>query len=147
MGERLVPVGDFLRRVLADLAGSRVVALGADRYRQAELKQALADARLMVPPMHWRGTGASKTADGSFDVRAFQKKALTGDLGIGRGARLLALAIAGSSLRFDGAGNPALDKGACNKRIDPLSAAVIACGLSELLPPAWPRRQRAVALV
>ena len=47
-------------------------------------------------------------------------------------------------MRFDGAGNPALDKAASRKRIDPLAAAVIAAGLRELLPAAPARPRRAV---
>ena len=43
----------------------------------------------------------------------------------------MASAIKESTLRYDGAGNPALDKGRKQGRIDPLSAAVIAAGLAE----------------
>ena len=43
-------------------------------------------------------------------------------------------AIASTVLRFDGAGNPALDKATGRGRIDAVSAAVIACGLAELAP-------------
>ena len=49
---------------------------------------------------------------------------------------MLEAAIASSVLRFDGAGNPALNKAANNARIDALSASVIATGLAELVKPA-----------
>ena len=82
--------------------------------------------------MQWRGTGASKTADGSHDVRAFQGMVL--------GARikhkpslLVASALSDSAIRRDSGGNPALDKGRGNGRIDVLSAAIIAAGLGDLL--------------
>ena len=52
------------------------------------------------------------------------------------GSVMLEAAIASSVLRFDGAGNPALDKRTNNARIDALSAAVIAAGLRELVPAA-----------
>ena len=69
---RVTPAGEFLKDCAARLQGSRIVAAGADRYRRAEVEQALSDASLYWP-MHWRGTGASKTADGSHDVRSFQR--------------------------------------------------------------------------
>ena len=45
---------------------------------------------------------------------------------------LLADAIKASVIRRDGAGNPALDQGSKQGRIDALSAAVIAAGLAEI---------------
>ncbi len=128
---RMVRVGVFLQSVLSKLAGERVLVIGADRYRRAETEQALADAGSRSPVV-WRGTGASATADGSHDVRAFQrfvmeKKLFHGD------SMMLSSAVAGSRLRYDGAGNPALDKRSGLSRIDSLSAAVIAAGLAETM--------------
>ena len=81
--------------------------------------------------MSWRGTGASKTADGSYDVRAFQRLVI-GQRVKARQSLAMRAAIADSSLRYDGGGNPALEKARAAGRIDLLSAAVIAAGLSEL---------------
>ena len=53
---------------------------------------------------------------------------------------MLASAVAGSKLRYDGAGNPALDKQGGLSRIDSLSAAVIAAGLSEIQKSKKPAR-------
>ena len=78
-------------------------------------------------PIVWRGSGASPVADGTHDVTAFQKF-VRGSLRV-RESLLLASAISDSSLRYDGAGNAALDKSRSRGRIDALSAAVIACGL------------------
>ena len=83
----------------------------------------------------WRGQGASKTADGSFDVRAFQRNVISGKLKT-LASPMLECAIANSRLRYDGSGNPALDKTASNARIDALSASVIAVGIAETIPPA-----------
>ena len=129
-GGRVTPAAEFLTDVAARLAGERVIAVGADRYRKAEALQALEGAGVRWP-MVWRGQGAHATADGSHDVRAFQRAVLARKVR-SRESLLLASAIAESALEFDRRGNPALDKGRAKGRIDALSAAVIAAGLAEL---------------
>ena len=81
--------------------------------------------------MEWRGQGASASADGSHDVRAFQRLILSGKLATPE-SLLMRSAIFESVIRRDGAGNPAIDKRRHHGRIDALSAAVIAAGLGEL---------------
>lgn len=127
---RVTPVADFLRDCADRLAGEWVVAAGADRYRRAEVETALEDAGLDWQ-MEWRGQGASAGADGSHDVRAFQRLVLSGRLKVAE-SLLLRSAVASSELRYDSAGNPALDKRKARARIDALSAAVIAAGLGEM---------------
>ena len=127
---RSTPVVAFLRELADDLQGQRVVALGADRYRQAEVQDAVSDA-LLRWPLVWRGQGASATADGSADVRAFQRCVADRTITVVSGRALMAHAISESSIRRDGSGNPALEKGRQRGRIDPLSAGVIAAGLAE----------------
>ena len=61
---RVTPVGEFLKDCAARLAGEKIIAAGADRYRKAEARQALEQARVRWP-MVWRGTGAHAKADGS----------------------------------------------------------------------------------
>ena len=75
--------------------------------------------------------GASAKADGSHDVRALQRLVLTRKLRTLE-SLLLADAIKASVIRRDGSGNPALDQGTRQGRIDALSATVIAAGLSEI---------------
>ena len=71
---RITPVTDFLKDVAGDLQDEDIAAVGSDRYRSAEALQAIDDAELDDWPYPtWRGTGASKTADGSHDVRACQR--------------------------------------------------------------------------
>lgn len=132
-GGRVTPAAEFLGDVAARLAGERVIAAGADRYRQAEAIEATEAAGVRWP-MVWRGQGAAASADGSHDVRAFQRAVLGRKLR-SRESLLLASAIAESALDFDRRGNPALDKGRAKGRIDALSAAVIAAGLAELQGP------------
>ena len=127
---RITPVSEFLRDCAARLAGARVTAAGSDRYRKAEAMQALDGAELRWP-MTWRGVGASAKADGSHDVRSLQRLVLTRKLRT-RETLLLADAIKASVIRRDGAGNPALDQGTKQGRIDALSATVIAAGLAEI---------------
>ena len=126
---RIVPVGAFLKDCAARLAGEFIVTAGADRFRKAEAQQAVADAEVNWP-MVWRGQGASAVADGSHDVRAFNVGVLTGKIRMIDNL-LLTFAIAQSSIRRDPVGNPALAKWRRKSRIDVLSAAVIAAGLSK----------------
>ena len=127
---RVTPVSAFLQDCAARLAGERVLAAGSDRYRKSEAMQVLDGANLRWP-ITFRGVGASAKADGSHDVRAFQRLVLSGNLRTLE-SLLLASAIAASVIRRDGAGNPALDQGSKQGRIDALSAAVIAAGLAEI---------------
>ena len=127
---RVTPVGEFLTDCRERLKGERIVAAGADRYRRAEAEQALENAGIRWP-MTWRGQGAAAVADGSHDVRAFQRLVLREEIHTAP-SLLMRNAIKESSIRRDGAGNPALDKARDHGRIDALSAAVIAAGLAEI---------------
>ena len=126
-GWRTTPVSRFVQDVAARLDGANIAAVGADRYRSANVLDGLAMAGVEWPIV-WRGSGASPVADGTHDVTAFQRLVLSRTLRV-RESLLLASAISDSSLRYDGAGNAALDKSRSRGRIDALSAAVIACGL------------------
>ena len=123
----VVNVHDFLSEVANDLQGHRVIVAGADRFRKAETLDALEKADLKWP-IQFRGTGASATADGSYDVRAFQRLVQTKKLKVTKENLTMAHAIRNSAIRTDNAGNPALDKQKSRGRIDVLQAAVIACG-------------------
>jgi len=143
---KVTPVVPFIARVIEEIGQrGRLVAIGADRYRRAECEQAFQQAGVPPVAVYWRGQGAAAAADGSADVRAFQRLVLERRLAT-RGSTMLEAAIAGSVLRFDGAGNPALDKAAKNARIDALSAAVIAAGIGALMRPA-PLLERRVHVV
>ena len=134
---RITPVAEFLKDCAARLAGERVLVAGADRFRRAEVEQAVETAHLRWP-LELRGTGASSRADGSHDVRAAQRGVLSRKLRTPQ-SLLLESAIKESVIRRDAAGNPALDKARKCARIDALSAFVIAEGLAEIVA-AQPRR-------
>ena len=138
---KATPTVPFLQDVAADLEGEDVRRAGADRHRRADGEAALETVGARWP-ITWRGTGASAVADGSHDVRSFQRRVLAGRLKL-RPSLLARHAIRGSQLRFDGAGNPAIDKRRSRDRIDVLSAMVIACGLAAIdgdRPPPRPVR-------
>ena len=116
----------FFDDVASRLAGETIRA-AMDRYRQAEAITAMEAAGIMWP-VQWRGLGHSHTADGSADVRAFQKLCLAGKVKSER-SLMLESAIAGSSIVRDAAGNPKIDKAKQKGRIDALQAAVLALGL------------------
>ena len=132
---RVTPLAEFIRRCGAWLAGVRVLAMGADRYRAAEVIGAMEAAEVRWPygKLSWRGLGAGATAHGSADVRAFQRAVLSRKLSCAEGRRLLAFAIERSKLGYDGAGNPKVEKSGARSRIDALQCSVIATGLGELV--------------
>ena len=127
---RSTPVVPFLIDLADDLQGCQVSALGADRFRRSDVLDAISAANLRWPTV-WRGQGASATADGSGDVRSFQKAVLERSIRVMVGRVLMIHAISESAIRRDPAGNPALDRARQRGRIDPLSAAVISTGLAE----------------
>ena len=94
-------------------------------------------------PIDFRRVGAGK--DGGRDVRAFQRLVLQRRLAMAENLSLVT-AIAKSTLRRDGNGNPGIDRATGRGRIDVLSAAVIACGLAESAFDRPARRKRRWAL-
>lgn len=126
VGERMVDWAAFLTAVFAHLPAGVVV--GADKRRRTEVLHALETVTDDAPSVVWRHHGASATPDTSHDVRAFQS-AVAGAAVRCAPNRMMRLALAGTAVRRDGAGNPAIDKSSHVSRIDLASAAVIACGL------------------
>ena len=125
---RLTPVGPFLARLKAHLAGVHVAAAGADRFRHPELRQHLADQGLAWR-LVWRGGGIKSAHDAAHDIRSFQ---LAVDGGTLRTAPnlMLAHAIGNATVVRDGDGHAVkLAQATIRRRIDPLQASVIALGL------------------
>lgn len=128
-GWRETPVGPFLEHVGQRLQGMMVRGLAADRYKQAAVQDALEKAgmREWLNWVEWRGQGFK---DGSEDVVAFQKAVYGGRIGVVRNL-VMESAIMESSLTYDEAGNPKLDKRRQRGRIDALSAGVLAVAMGE----------------
>ena len=124
---RVVKPDAFLSDIQTDLAGCRVEAAAADSYKDSEVKDFL-DRAAVRWPIDFRRVGAGK--DGGADIRAFQRLVLQKRLRLVENLSLVT-AVAKSTLRRDGNGNPGLDKAKQTGRIDVLSAVVIACGLAE----------------
>ena len=125
---RLTPVGPFMARLRAHLAGVTVAAAGADRFRHPELRQHLADQGLNWR-VTWRGGGARSAEDAAQDIRAFQL-AVDGETLRAAPNVLLANAIGESHIVRDASGHAIkLVQARQRARIDPLQAAVIALGL------------------
>ncbi len=124
---RSMRVQAFLSDVQADLSGVRVAAAAADSYKDSESLDFL-DRAAVRWPIKFRRVGAGK--DGAADVRAFQRLVLQKQIAMAENLSLVT-AIAKSTIRRDGNGNPALDKATARGRIDVLSAAIIAGGLAE----------------
>ena len=142
VGHRIVDWPEFLRAVLSSLTGlapgDAVVewpaglVVGADKRRRNEVLHALEAVSQAPPSLVWRQHGATATEDTSHDVRAFQHAVKAGPAVRCAPNRMMRLALAGTALVRDGAGNPAIDKSSHVSRIDLVSAAVIACGIRAL---------------
>ena len=70
----------------------------------------------------WRGTGASASADGSYDVRSFPSGNPRAPCQAPSGRFVSERAIGACTLRRDVAGNPAIHKAKAISRIDLCSA-------------------------
>ena len=132
---RVTPVKEFLTDVLEDLAAMRVRPkyIGCDRYRKAEMLDMMDKMKLNIKVI-FRGQGASAKADGSHDVRSWQKWVI-GERISHMPSLLVESGISESEIRQDGSGNPALDRARKNGRIDVLQASVIAVGIGDLVKP------------
>ena len=103
------PCREFSKRLRGSrLKGEhRVIQCGADRYRKNEAIQAL-DSAALNWPVTWRGTGASATADGSFDVRSFQDLVYQGTIKTAPSLVMRSAITESEITRKDG--NPKLNK-------------------------------------
>ena len=137
---RLTPVGPFVARLRAHLAGAAVGAIGCDRERHPELLHHLDDQGLGWRPV-WRGAGARAADDAANDIRAFQRAVEGGTLRTPSNV-LMVHAIGNAHLVRDAEGHAGkLRQSRQRARIDSLQAAVIAVGLGAAA--ALRRRQRA----
>ena len=127
-GRRVTDVRAFLAGVIEEVPHDAI--FGCDRYRKSELLDVL--ERLdHDAAVRWRGSGASATADGAADVRAFQRAVARQEFTCEVNP-MMRMALSVAAVRRDANGHPSLDKASRDARIDLASAAVIACGLRAL---------------
>jgi phage terminase large subunit-like protein len=121
MGQKTVPLVEWLRRVLAHVEGEQVAAIVADRFKQAEISDGLAELGNRAPVI-WRGMGFK---DGSSDVEAFRRYVFDGKLHVSE-SLLMRHAIGEAAVFIDPVGNSKIVKGRSMGRIDAACAAVLA---------------------
>lgn len=121
LGDRTVPVAAWIEGVMRRAEGEPIAAILADRYKQAELGEAMDRAGVRVPIV-WRGMGFR---DGGEDVERFRRACFDGRVKA-RPSLLLRSAFADAVCLRDPAGNAKLAKARSLGRIDAAAAAVLA---------------------
>ena len=133
LGENAADVGALLAVALDRFGPPKRVA--SDRWREAELRDALKDAGIGAGRLDLRGMGFK---DGAEDVRAFTRACLEGRV-TPVPSLLLASAMADARTIIDPAGNAKLAKGSeggrrLRARDDAAAAGILAVGLAERQP-------------
>lgn len=127
----------FVWDVVAEIesGGCWIQNVGSDRHNVAFLRQALVELGLSESEI-WqpRGTGAGKIADGSADVRSFQRCVAQKRISL-KPSLLFEEGIRAARLRMDAGGNYAVDKRRWNHRQDIAVAACIAVGFYDRQAP------------
>ncbi|QDY70310.1 terminase [Qingshengfaniella alkalisoli] len=121
LGDQTVPVAPWLVEIMRHVEGEAVAALVADRYKQAEIGEAISKAGLRCPVV-WRGMGFK---DGGEDAERFRRAAYDGKV-CSAPSLLLRSAFADAVCLRDPSNNIKLAKARSNGRIDAACAAVLA---------------------
>lgn len=121
LGAQTVPIALWLEETVRRVEGEAIAAIIADRFKQAELGEAINAAGIRAPVV-WRGTG---WRDGNEDCERFQRCAYDGHIK-SLPSLLLRSAFADAVVLRDPANNAKLAKGRSRGRIDAVQATVIA---------------------
>lgn len=121
IGDKTVPPAPWLIEVVKRVDGLQIAALVCDRYKAAEMGEAMQAAGIRCPIV-WRGQGFR---DGSEDVERFRRAVYDGLVKCSP-SLLVRSALADAVCIMDPAGNRKLAKGRSTGRIDPAAAAVLA---------------------
>jgi phage terminase large subunit-like protein len=121
LGAATVPVAPWLSEVMRHVEGETIAALVMDRYKQAELGQAI-DAAGIRAPLVWRGFGFR---DGNEDCDRFRRACFDGLVNAAP-SLLLRSAFSDAVCLRDPANNIKLAKARSLGRIDAASASVLA---------------------
>ncbi len=121
LGDQTVPVAPWLIEVMAHTEGEPVAAITADRYKRAELGEAIDRAGIRCPVI-WRGQGFR---DGGEDCERFRRAAYDGKVKTAP-SLLLRSAFGDAVTLRDPANNLKLAKARSTGRIDAAAATVLA---------------------
>ena len=121
LGDATVPAAPWLKDVMRHVEGETVAAITADRYRQAEVGEAIDLAGIRSQIM-WRGQGFR---DGGEDCERFRRAAFDGRVKTSP-SLLLRSAFADAVTLRDPANNLKLAKARSTGRIDAAAATVLA---------------------
>ncbi len=121
---RITPVKEFLKDVAADLEGEEILHCACDQYKRAEAQDFLDQST------GWQLTHAEGSQGHAKDVRSLTRLVQSDRLRM-KPSLCFTSAIAKHKAKRDQAGNPKINKQRTRGRIDVLSAALIAAGLSE----------------
>lgn len=121
LGDKTVPVAPWLAKLMGRVSDQPIAALVADRYKQAELGEAMQRAGIRAPVI-WRGQGFR---DGGEDCERFRRAAFDGRV-IAAPSLLLRSAFADAVTLRDPANNLKLAKARSMGRIDAAAATVLA---------------------
>ena len=121
LGDKTVPVTSWLIEVIRHVADQSISAITMDRYKQAELGEAIAQTGIRAP-LVWRGQGFR---DGGEDAERFRRAAFDGQIKV-KPSLLLRSAFADTVCLRDPANNIKIAKARSNGRIDAAAASVLA---------------------
>ena len=121
LGDQTVPVAPWLVEMMGHIEGEPVAAITADRYKQAELGEAIDKAGIRAPIV-WRGQGFR---DGGEDCERFRRACFDGRVQAVP-SLLLRSAFADAVTLRDPANNLKLAKARSTGRIDAAAATVLA---------------------
>lgn len=121
LGAKTVPVAAWLGEIWRRIEGETVGAIVGDRYKQAEIGEAIQRAGIAAPII-WRGMG---WRDGSEDIERFRRAAFDGRVKV-QESLLMRSAIADAVCLRDPANNMKLAKARSTGRIDAAAAAILA---------------------
>lgn len=121
LGDKTVPVAPWLVEVVRHVEGEPITAITMDRYKQAELGEAIARAGIRAP-LVWRGQGFR---DGGEDAERFRRAAFDGQIKA-KPSLLLRSAFGDTVCLRDPANNIKIAKARSTGRIDAAAASVLA---------------------
>lgn len=121
LGDRTVPIAPWFVEVVRHVDDQNIIAITMDRYKQAELSEALNRAGIRAPIV-WRGQGFR---DGGEDCERFRRAAFDGKIKA-QPSLLLRSAFADAVCKIDDANNLKLTKARSTGRIDAVAASVLA---------------------